>query len=64
MNRVEFYKMKEPEMQKWITAHPGKVNELDGWGYPLLFLAARNASASFVAELLDTYGANVIRQKP
>jgi len=59
MEGVLFHKMKESEMREWMAINRDKVNHFDGAGDLLLCHAASNASTSFVAELVDRYGADV-----
>lgn len=56
---VHFWTMNEAEMRDWINQHAEKVKITDAFDYKLLFVAAHRASPSFVAELVDKYGAHV-----
>ena len=49
-------------MREWVNRNAGKVNELDQDGNLLLHSAAKQTSSSFVAELMDKYGADVSKR--
>jgi hypothetical protein len=54
--------MKEPEMREWVVKNAAKVNKYDRLGEFLLQRAASKASAPFVAELVDRFGADVSKR--
>jgi hypothetical protein len=59
MEYPEFSEMNEAEMSQWVNENPGKVNVVfTQYGGLLLHYAARLASPSFVAELVDKHGAS------
>lgn len=57
-----FSSMKETGMREWVAKNPDKVNEPDAAGDVVLCRAASKASSSFVAALVDKYGADVRRR--
>jgi hypothetical protein len=59
MEFVEFGLMEELEMREWVSVNPSKVKYNDARHESLLRCAAERASPSFVAELVDTYNADV-----
>lgn len=59
MDGVEFRLMEEPERRQWVENNPEKVNEQDANGRLVLQFAAIVSSPSYVAELIDNYGADV-----